>query len=442
MMKLRITDVHAREVLDSRGTPTVEVEVTVDGNITGMAIVPSGASTGSHEALELRDGDEKRYFGKGVTQAVDNVNKIIRKEVIGMDPMDQTALDRRLLELDGTPLKEKLGANAILGVSMAACRASAMALKIPLFRYIGGMQSRLLPVPQLNILNGGKHANNNVVVQEFMILPVGAENFAEAIRWGSEIYHSLKQVLSKEHLLGGVGDEGGFAPNLDGNEEAFQLIERGIHNAGLVAGKDVYLAIDPAANEFYDEMSGTYKLEANEDAMDSHAIVDRYARWVAKHPIISIEDPLWEDDWEGWSYMQKTLGDKIQIVGDDLYVTNIERLRRGIEEKCSNSILIKLNQIGTITETLETMELADEHDMNCVISHRSGETEDSFISDFTVATGAGQIKTGAPARTDRVSKYNQLLRIHDRLSKPEYAGKRVFDRWPAPYAKGIASLKR
>ncbi len=442
MTRLDITDLHAREVLDSRGMPTVEVEVTVEGVIKGRAIVPSGASTGTHEALELRDGDEKRFMGKGVLKAVHNVNDLIRPRIIGLDASDQAALDNRLIELDGTPLKQNLGANAILGVSMAACRASAAAMDLPLYRYLGGSRASNLPVPQMNILNGGKHAANNVVVQEFMILPVGAADFAEAVRWGSEIYQALRNVLRKDHLLGGVGDEGGFAPNLENNEEAFQLIERAIHNAGLVAGQDVFLAIDAAANEFFDEMSGRYRLEPAEEPMTAEETVDRYARWVAKHPIISIEDGLSEDDWSGWQYMNKVLGDKIQIVGDDLYVTNIERLRRGIADKASNAILIKLNQIGTVTETLNCMRFAAENNMNCVISHRSGETEDSFIADFTVATAAGQIKTGAPARTDRVAKYNQLLRIHDELSAPYYVGKSPFRRWPAPYVMRIVDIKR
>jgi len=442
MTRIEITDVHAREVLDSRGTPTVEVEVMVEDIVTGRAIVPSGASTGAHEALELRDGDEKRYFGKGVLKAVDNVNTIIRPEVLGMDATDQPFLDQVLIDLDGTPLKENLGANAVLGVSMAACRAAAIAVDLPLYQYLGGSTANLLPVPQMNILNGGKHAANNVIVQEFMILPVGAEDFAEAVRWGSEIYNALKTVLRADHLLGGVGDEGGFAPNLENNEEAFQLIERAIHNAGLIAGQDVYLAIDAAANEFYDEMSGRYRLEPNEEPMTAQETADRYARWVAKHPIISIEDGLSEDDWKGWQYLTEILGDKIQLVGDDLFVTNIERFAQGIELKASNAILIKLNQIGTVTETLDCMRLASEHGMNCVISHRSGETEDSFISDFTVATGAGQIKTGAPARTDRVSKYNQLLRIHDWLSAPHYVGKSKYLRWPAPFGKGVATIKK
>ncbi len=434
-MRLEITNVHAREVLDSRGTPTIEVEVTVEDIVTGRAIVPSGASTGSHEALELRDGDKGRYRGKGVLTAVDNVINEIRPEVLGMDASDQSALDNFMIELDGTPLKEKLGANAILGVSMAACRASASAQDLPLYKYLGGMQAGNLPVPQMNILNGGKHANNNVVVQEFMIMPVGAEDFTEAVRWCSEVYQSLKGVLKAEGLLSGVGDEGGFAPNLDSNEEAFLLIERAIREAGYSAGDDIYLGIDAAANEFYDEATGLYRLEPNEDPMDSKATVERYAQWVANHPIISIEDGLWEDDWAGWQYQTEVLGEKIQLVGDDLYVTNKERLARGVKEKSSNAILIKLNQIGTITETLDCMRLAAEQNMNCVISHRSGETEDSFIADFTVATSAGQIKTGAPARTDRVAKYNQLLRINDELSSPYYYGKKIYGRWQAPQVK-------
>jgi len=441
MIKLEITDVHAIEVLDSRGTPTIEVEVTVDEMVTGHAIVPSGASTGSHEALELRDGDENRYFGKGVLTAVENVNNIIRPEILGFDATDQAALDNFMIELDGDPLKKNLGANAILGISMAACRASAAAMDLPLYQYLGGITANLLPIPMLNILNGGKHASNNVVIQEFMILPVGAENFAEGIRWGAEIYNALKKVLKADGLLGGVGDEGGFAPNLNSNEEAIALILKAIDAAGRVPGQDIYLAVDCAANEFYDEKNHVYKLEPGLDPMTSKEVVDNYSEWVEKYPIISIEDGLHEDDWEGWTYQNETLGQKIQLVGDDLFVTNRERLQKGIDENCSNAILIKLNQIGTVTETLDTMRMAAENNMNCVISHRSGETEDSFIADFTVATGAGQIKTGAPARTDRVAKYNQLLRIQDKLTSPSYAGKKVFTRWPKPVVKGPVGVK-
>lgn len=435
MIKLPISDVHAREVLDSRGMPTVEVEVAIDDMIVGSAIVPSGASTGTHESLELRDGDSNRFFGKGVLKAVENVNSVIRPEIIGMDASDQQGLDNFLIELDGTPLKEKLGANAILGVSMAACRAASTAMDLPLFMYLGGISADKLPVPQMNILNGGKHAANNVVVQEFMIFPVGAPSFPEAIRWGAEIYQSLKKVLKGKGLLGGVGDEGGFAPNLESNVDAFKLIETAINEAGLVPGKDVYLGIDAAASEFYDRESGLYTLEPTEDPMTSEQVVARYSKWVDDHPIISIEDGLDEDDWTGWTHQTEVLGNRVQLVGDDLYVTNRERFQRGIDEKCSNAILIKLNQIGSITETLDCMRLAADHNMNCVISHRSGETEDSFIADFVVATGAGQIKTGAPARTDRVAKYNQLLRINDKLSAPVYVGKSLFAGWPVPTAK-------
>jgi enolase len=436
MSELPITDVHAREILDSRGTPTVEVEITCDDVFLGRAIVPSGASTGTHEALELRDGDKKRYFGKGVLNAVENVNQKIRPEILGMNALDQPSLDRRLVELDGTALKERLGANAILGVSMAACRVAAIATGMPLYRYLGGINALKLPVPMMNILNGGKHAANNVVVQEFMILPVGAEDWAEALRWGSEVYHSLREVLSKEQKLGGVGDEGGFAPNLDSNEQALQLIERAIDNAGLVAGEDVFLAFDSAANEFYNEETARYRLEVNEEPMTAEEVSDRYARWVSKHPIISIEDGLSEDDWHGWAYLTKILGDKVQLIGDDIFVTSIDRLKTGIEKNVSNAILIKLNQVGTVTETLNCMRVAAEHNMNCIVSHRSGETEDSFIADFTVGTGAGQIKSGAPARTDRVAKYNQLLRIHDELSEPHYVGKTIYGRWPSPIVRG------
>jgi len=438
MSEYAITDVHAREVLDSRGSPTIEVEIAVEDCAIGRAMVPSGASTGSYEAHELRDGDKKRFGGKGVLGAVTNVEDTIRPEILGMNATDQEALDRFLIQLDGTPTKERLGANAILGVSMATCRAAAASLGLPLYRYIGGMYASLLPVPLMNILNGGKHAANNIMLQEFMVLPVGAAGWPEAMRWCSEIYQSLRAILSRDHLLGGVGDEGGFAPDLENNESAFQLLERAIHNAGLVAGDDVFLAIDSAASEFYDDEIGRYRIEPNEDPMTAQEVVDRYARWVAKYPIISIEDGLAEDDWEGWSHMTRVLGDKVQIIGDDLFVTNIERLQKGIEKKAANAILIKLNQIGTVTETLDTMRLASFNNMNCIISHRSGETEDSFISDFTVATGAGQLKSGAPARTDRVAKYNQLMRIYDDLSNPRYAGKTMFQRWPSP----IKALRR
>ena len=438
MSEYAITDVHAREVLDSRGSPTIEVEIAVEDCAVGRAMVPSGASTGSYEAHELRDGDKKRFGGKGVLGAVTNVEDTIRPEILGMNATDQEALDRFLIQLDGTPTKERLGANAILGVSMATCRAAAASLGLPLYRYIGGIYASLLPVPLMNILNGGKHAANNIMLQEFMVLPVGATDWPEAMRWCSEIYQSLRAILSRDHLLGGVGDEGGFAPDLENNEAAFQLIERAIHNAGLVAGDDVFLAIDSAASEFYDDEIGRYRIEPNEDPMTAQEVVDRYARWVAKYPIICIEDGLAEDDWEGWSHMTRVLGDKIQIIGDDIFVTNIERLRKGIEKKAANAILIKLNQIGTVTETLDTMRLASFNNMNCIISHRSGETEDSFISDFTVATGAGQLKSGAPARTDRVAKYNQLMRIFDDLSNPRYAGKTMFQRWPSP----IKALRR
>jgi enolase len=432
MTGFQITDVHGTEVLDSRGTPTVEVEITIDDEIKGRAIVPSGASTGTYEARELRDGDKKQYGGKGVLTAVSNIHEIIRNEIIGMNVLDQEGLDRFLVQLDGTPNKERLGANAILGVSMAACRAGAAGLGIPLYRYIGGIGADLLPVPMMNILNGGKHAANNLQVQEFMILPVGAENWPEAMRWGSEVYQSLRSVLKRDRLLGGVGDEGGFAPDLANNEEAFQLIEKAIHNAGLVAGQDVFLAFDAAASEFYDDDIGKYKLEPNEEPMSAKDVVDRYARWCAKYPIISIEDGLAEDDWDGWKLMTEVLGDKIQIIGDDIFVTNIERIQRGIEAGVANAVLIKLNQIGTISETLDAIRLTSQHNMNCIISHRSGETEDSFIADFAVGTSAGQIKSGAPARTDRVAKYNQLVRIHDELSFPHYAGRTAFNRWPSP----------
>lgn len=410
-----IVDVFARELLDSRGNPTVEVEVILEDGTMGRAMVPSGASTGAHEAVELRDEDAERYMGKGVLTAVDNVNEIIAPEIIGMDATGQIDIDAIMLELDGTPNKSKLGANAILGVSMAVTRAAADFLNMPLYQYIGGVNARQIPVPMMNILNGGQHADNNVDIQEFMIVPTGAPTFAEGLRMGVEVYHNLKKVLKAKGLATAVGDEGGFAPNLPSNEAAIEVIIEAIAAAGYKAGQDIYLALDVAGSELYKD--GKYHLESTAQVMTSEEMVDYFVDLVKKYPIISIEDGLAEDDWSGWALLTEKLGKKIQLIGDDLFVTNTERLARGIEEGICNSILIKLNQIGTVTETLETIEMAKQAGYTCVISHRSGETEDTFIADIAVATNAGQIKTGAPARTDRVAKYNQLLRIEEELDQ-------------------------
>jgi len=420
-----ITEVYAREVLDSRGNPTVEVEVYLESGAVGRAIVPSGASTGAHEAVELRDGDKTRYQGKGVLKAVENVNEIIAPEIVGFDAIDQVGIDELLIKLDGTPNKGKLGANAILGVSMAVARAASEAVGLPLYAYIGGVNARTLPVPMMNILNGGKHADNNVDIQEFMIMPVGANNFQEALRMGTEVFHSLKKVLSSKGLNTAFGDEGGFAPNLKSNEEAIQTILEAIESAGYHAGKDVYLALDVAATELYQD--GKYNLSGEGVVKTSDEMIDYYANLIEKYPIISLEDGLAEDDWDGWQKLTARLGQKIQLVGDDLFVTNTERLAKGIEMGVTNSILIKVNQIGTLTETLEAIEMAKRAGFTTVISHRSGETEDSFIADLAVATNAGQIKTGAPNRTDRVAKYNQLLRIEDELNYVgRYLGLKTF----------------
>jgi enolase len=408
-----IVDVFGREVLDSRGNPTVEVEVVLEDGTMGRAIVPSGASTGAHEAVELRDGDNDRYNGKGVLQAVENVNEIIAPEVIGMDVTYQVDIDTLMIEMDGTPNKNRLGANAILGVSLAVARAAANHLEIPLYQYIGGINAREIPVPMMNILNGGKHADNNVDIQEFMIIPAGAPSFAEGLRMTVEIYHTLKTVLKGKGLATAVGDEGGFAPNLPSNEAAIEVILEAIAEAGYQAGKDIFLGLDVAATELYRD--GKYHFESTQQVLSSQEVVDFYASLVERYPIISIEDGLAEDDWEGWKLLTDRLGKEIQLVGDDLFVTNTERLARGIELGVCNSILIKVNQIGTLTETLDTIEMARRAGYTCVISHRSGETEDATIADISVATGSGQIKSGAPARTDRVAKYNQLLRIEEEL---------------------------
>jgi phosphopyruvate hydratase len=420
-----IVDVYAREVLDSRGNPTVEVEVSLESGGKGRAIVPSGASTGAYEAVELRDGDKSRYLGKGVTKAVENVNTIIAPEIIGLDALDQVAIDRKMIQLDGTHNKGKLGANAILAVSMAVARAAADALDVPLYTYLGGFNAKTLPVPMMNIINGGEHADNNIDVQEFMILPVGAENFKEALRIGAEIFHNLKAVLHDKGLNTAVGDEGGFAPNLGSNEEAITTIISAIERAGYKPGEDVFLGMDVASTEFYKD--GKYVLSGEGKSFTSAEFVDLLASWVEKYPIISIEDGCSEDDWEGWKLLTDKLGGKVQLVGDDLFVTNTERLSDGIEKGVGNSILVKVNQIGTLTETFDAIEMAKRAGYTAVISHRSGESEDSTIADIAVATNAGQIKTGAPSRTDRVAKYNQLLRIEDQLgSTAQYGGKAAF----------------
>jgi enolase len=420
-----IEDVLAREVLDSRGNPTIEVEVTLSFGTRGRAQVPSGASTGTHEALELRDNDPNRFGGKGVLKAVGNVNQRIAPELIGFDALDQRGVDELLITLDGTPNKSELGANAILGVSLAVAKAAASALDLPLYRYIGGTGVHLIPVPMMNILNGGKHAADSTDLQEFMIMPLGAETFAEALRWGAETYHALKKVLKKKGLITGVGDEGGFAPSLRSNAEAVEVILEAIETAGYRAGKDIYIALDPAASEIFED--GEYVLAREGRRLSSAEMVDFYADWVEKYPIISIEDGLAEDDWEGFRMLTERLGDQVQIMGDDIFVTNVERIGRGIDEGTANSVLIKLNQIGTLTETIAAVEMAKRAGWTAVVSHRSGETEDTTIADFAVAMGTGQIKTGAPCRVDRVAKYNQLLRIEEELGDTAlFAGMATF----------------
>jgi len=420
-----IIDVTAREILDSRGNPTVEVDVLVEDGCFGRAAVPSGASTGAYEAIELRDCNAKRYMGKGVGGAVKNVNEIIAPEVLGMDAARQAELDQLMIELDGTANKGQLGANAILGVSLAAAKAAADSAGMPLYRYLGGCNANILPVPMMNILNGGKHADNNVDFQEFMIMPIGAKNFPEALRMGAEVFHTLKAVLAKKGCGTSVGDEGGFAPQLVSNEEALKVVMDAIKKAGYKPGKDVSIALDPAATEMFNSKTKSYKFfkSAPKKKISSDALINHWARWVDKYPIISIEDGLAEDDWAGWAKLNKKIGDKIQLVGDDLFVTNTKRLAKGIKLDCANSILIKLNQIGTLTETFEAINMAKRAGWTAVISHRSGETEDTTIADLAVATGVGQIKTGSLCRTDRICKYNQLLRISEDLGPgARYAG--------------------
>jgi len=423
-----IEQVHAREILDSRGNPTVEAEVILETGEQGRAAVPSGASTGENEAVELRDGDDRRYLGKGVSQAVENINKKIAYELEGLDALDQTLIDETLIKLDGTPNKSNLGANALLAVSMATARAAAAFLELPLYRYLGGVNAKTLPVPMMNIINGGAHADNNVDFQEFMVMPVGAETFSEALRMGAEIFHNLKSVLKSGGLATSVGDEGGFAPNLKSNEEAIETILEAIEKAGYKTGDggEIMLALDPAASEFYDGANYVFK-KSDQRTLSTDEMVAYWADWCAKYPIISIEDGLAESDWNGWKKITEQLGKKIQLVGDDLFVTNVSFLQKGIDTSAANSILIKVNQIGTLTETLDAIELAKTNNMTAVISHRSGETEDSFIADLAVATNAGQIKTGSLSRSDRIAKYNQLLRIEEDLgSGAKYLGRKAF----------------
>jgi enolase len=413
-MSTFIADIVAREILDSRGNPTIEVDVELENGVVGRAAVPSGASTGEHEAVELRDGDSQRYGGKGVLNAVEHVNNLLAEELTGFDALDQVGIDGLMVQLDGTPNKSKLGANAILGVSLATAKAAALSLKLPLYRYVGGVNAKVLPVPMMNILNGGKHADNNVDCQEFMIVPVSAKTFAEALRMGAEVFHSLKSVLKKKGYNTGVGDEGGFAPNLKSNDEAMDVILEAIAKAGYAAGKDVYLAIDVAASEMMD--GGKYLFyKSDKSTKTAEQMVKFYEGWVKAYPIISIEDGMAENDWDGWKLLTDALGGKVQIVGDDVFVTNTSFLKRGIDSGVANSILVKVNQIGTLTETLDAIEMAKRASYTCVISHRSGETEDATIADIAVAANTGQIKTGSASRTDRIAKYNQLIRIEQEL---------------------------
>jgi enolase len=421
-----IIAIQAREILDSRGNPTVEAEVVLEDGTFGRAAVPSGASTGEHEANEVRDGDAKRYLGKGVRKAVANVHKLIEPELIGLDIVDQLTIDRAMIALDGTPNKSKLGANAMLAVSMAAARAGAMAVDLPLHRYLGGPLARTMPVPLMNILNGGAHATNTVDFQEYMIVPVGAESFSEALRMGTEVFHALKKVLVKRKLSTGVGDEGGFAPDLKSDEEALMVVMEAIETAGYQPGAEIAIALDCAASELYARGKYTFK-KSGAGTKTADEIIELYAKWLRKYPIVSIEDGLAEGDWAGWGRLTEALGDRVQLVGDDLFVTNTQFLARGIEEDVANAILVKVNQIGTLTETLETIEMADRNGYRSIISHRSGETEDTFIADLAVATNAGQIKTGSASRTDRVAKYNQLLRIESELGEhAEYPGGSIY----------------
>jgi enolase len=428
IMETSIAKIWAREILDSRGNPTVEVDIFLECGAQGRAAVPSGASTGIHEALELRDGDKARYGAKGVLKAVDHINQKISKALVGFDALDQFGLDQKMLSLDGTPNKKKLGANALLGVSLAAARAAAEVVGLPLYRYLGGVSARLLPVPCFNILNGGAHANwQGTDLQEFMIAPVGAASFREALRWGSEIYHTLKKVIKDKGYSTGVGDEGGFAPALKSNAEALDLIVQAIEKAGYRPGEQIALSLDPASSGIFEK--GVYNLRTEKRKVSAAQMIDLYAGWVKKYPIVSIEDGLAEDDWEGWKLLNQTLGQKIELIGDDLFVTNVKRIERGIAEKAANAVLIKLNQIGTLSETVSAIEIARKAGWGAMVSHRSGETVDSFIADFTVAMGTGHLKTGAPCRGERVEKYNQLLRIEEELGDAaQYAGRKGFVR--------------
>ncbi|TES86858.1 MAG: phosphopyruvate hydratase [Candidatus Aminicenantes bacterium] len=429
MAETAITEIRAREILDSRGNPTISTQVFLSSGTVGKAAVPSGASTGTHEALELRDGNLSRYFGKGVLKAVANVKEIIAPHIVGLDALDQEEIDKRLIQLDGTPSKKKLGANAILSVSMAAAQAASQATSLPLYNYLGKKETYRLPVPLINILNGGSHADNNVDIQEFMIVPTGSPNFSEAIRISAEVFHHLKKILQKKDYSTAVGDEGGFAPNLKSNEEALELILESIQKAGYRPGEDIFLAIDVAASEFFTDKKYFFK-KSDGSKRSSDEMVNFYESLVQKYPIISIEDGFAEDDWEGWKLMTEVLGHRIQIVGDDIFVTNLERFKKGVEKKIGNSILIKLNQIGTLSETIETIRYAHEKEYSTVISHRSGETEDTFIADLSVAVDSGQIKTGSLSRSERVAKYNRLLEIEEELKdKGTYAGSQVFARY-------------
>lgn len=416
-----IINIHARQILDSRGNPTVEAEVITEGGALGRAAVPSGASTGAHEAVELRDGDKKVYMGKGVLNAVENINKEISDRLTGLDVFEQNEIDRQMLKLDGTENKGKLGANAILAVSMACAKAAAIESNMPLYRYVGGVNANTLPIPLMNILNGGAHADNSIDFQEFMIMPVKADSFSEALRMGTEVFHHLKAVLKKKGYSTNVGDEGGFAPNIPSNEEAIETVLKAIEEAGYKPGKDIYIAMDAATTEFYDEKTGMYTFKKSDKReMDSAGMVAYWKDWTNKYPILSIEDGMAEDDWKGWADLTKTIGDKVQLVGDDLFVTNSKRLAKGIEKGVANSILVKVNQIGTLTETIEAVNLATRNAYTNIMSHRSGETEDTTIADLAVALNSGQIKTGSASRTDRIAKYNQLLRIEEELGKNAY----------------------
>lgn len=413
----QIIDVHAREILDSRGNPTIEVEVTTTNGVVGRAAVPSGASTGVHEAVELRDGDKDRFMGKGVSKAVENVNTIIDTELEGFFVEDQRTIDNQLIELDGTENKGKLGANAMLGVSLAVAKAAAEETGQPLYRYLGGANANTLPIPMMNILNGGSHADNKIDIQEFMIMPVGAKSFSEALRMGTEVFHHLKAVLKAKGHSTNVGDEGGFAPNLNSNEEAIEVVLEAIEKAGYKAGRDIFIALDPAASEFYDKDKKMYHFESTNEDLSSADMVNYWKTWSEKYPVLSIEDGLEEDDWAGWKQLTETIGDSVQLVGDDLFVTNVKRLQKGIEQGVGNSILIKVNQIGTLSETMDAVRLANENGYTAIISHRSGETEDTTIADLAVALNTGLIKTGSASRSDRIAKYNQLLRIEEMLGE-------------------------